>query len=161
MPEVWIVQHKVVRISFKLNYFIIVLCLHAVPFSPSLSLLPSPSLIHFPVELEGFQPGASGDLGTCRSWGFGLYSEGREKSSGVGLSLSAHTSVRVDLFLSMLYIHIRCKVLYFFKFYLFLEREEGRRKRGREASMCGCLSCAPSWVPGHNPGMCPDQESNQ
>ena len=114
MPEVWIVQHKVVRISFKLNYFIIVLCLHAVPFSPSLSLLLSPSLIHFPVELEGFRPGASGDLGTCRSWGFGLYSEGREKSSGVGLSLSAHTSVRVDLFLSMLYIHIPCKVLYIF-----------------------------------------------
>ena len=34
---------------------------------------------------------------------------------------------------------------------------QGRRKRGRETSMCGCLSGGPA----HNPGMCPDWESNQ
>ena len=27
--------------------------------------------------------------------------------------------------------------------------------------MCGCLSCAPYWGPAHNPGMCPDWESNR
>ena len=34
--------------------------------------------------------------------------------------------------------------------YLFLERGEGREK-GRETSMCGCLSCAPTWGPGPQP----------
>ena len=47
----------------------------------------------------------------------------------------------------------------FFKiFYLFIFREgKGRRKRGWEISMCGCLSCAPYW----GPGLCPDWESNR
>ena len=27
--------------------------------------------------------------------------------------------------------------------------------------MCGCLSCAPYWEPGPQPGMCPNWESNQ
>ena len=43
---------------------------------------------------------------------------------------------------------------YFFKkdfIYLFLERVEGGRKRGRETSMCGCLSCSPQWGPGPQP----------
>ena len=44
--------------------------------------------------------------------------------------------------------------------YLFLERGEGR-KRGRETSMCGCLSHTPYWDLACNPGMCPDLESNQ
>ena len=35
--------------------------------------------------------------------------------------------------------------------YLFLGREEGRKKRGRETSMCGCLSPAPHWGPGPQP----------
>ena len=34
--------------------------------------------------------------------------------------------------------------------YLFLERGEGR-ERGRETSMCGCLSRAPYWGPGPQP----------
>ena len=49
--------------------------------------------------------------------------------------------------------------------YLFLEKGKGRRKRGTETSMCGCLLCAPYWGPGMcpdmcNPGMCPDWELN-
>ena len=50
----------------------------------------------------------------------------------------------------------------FFKdfIHLFLGRGE-ERKRGRETSMCGCLSCAPYWEPGPQPGMCPNWESNQ
>ena len=32
-------------------------------------------------------------------------------------------------------------------FYLFLERGEGR-ERGRETSVCDCLSCTPHWGPG-------------
>ena len=35
--------------------------------------------------------------------------------------------------------------------YSFLERGEGRRKRGRETSMCGCLSHAPYWGPDPQP----------
>ena len=35
--------------------------------------------------------------------------------------------------------------------YSFLERGEGRRKRGRDTSMCGCLSLAPYWEPGLQP----------
>ena len=41
-----------------------------------------------------------------------------------------------------------------------LEREKGG-KRGRETSMCGCLSCMPTGDMSHKPGMCPDRESNQ
>ena len=35
--------------------------------------------------------------------------------------------------------------------YLFLERGEGREKRGRETSAYVCLSCAPNWEPGPQP----------
>ena len=35
--------------------------------------------------------------------------------------------------------------------YLFLERGKGGRKRGRETSMCGCLSLAPCWGSGLQP----------
>ena len=43
--------------------------------------------------------------------------------------------------------------LIFFKYfiYLFLDRGKGGRKRGRETSMCGCLSHHPSWGPGPQP----------
>ena len=34
-------------------------------------------------------------------------------------------------------------------------------KGERETSMCGCLSCPPTGDLAHNPGMCPDWESNQ
>ena len=40
--------------------------------------------------------------------------------------------------------------------YLFLEREEGKEKeRERETSMWGCLSHAPHWRPGPQPGHVP------
>ena len=39
--------------------------------------------------------------------------------------------------------------------YLFFREGKGGRKKGRETSMCGCLSRVP------NPGMCPDWQSNQ
>ena len=49
------------------------------------------------------------------------------------------------------------------RFYLFILERKGGRKRGREKSMCGCLSHAPYWGPDLdcNPGMCPDWELNQ
>ena len=43
---------------------------------------------------------------------------------------------------------------FFFKkrFYLFIFRERGREgEKGRETSMCGCLSCTPHWGPGPEP----------
>ena len=39
-------------------------------------------------------------------------------------------------------------ILFKILFTYFLEREKGREKRGRETSMCGCLSHAPYWGPG-------------
>ena len=43
--------------------------------------------------------------------------------------------------------------------YLCLHRGEGR-ERGRETSVCGCLSWTPTGDLACNPGMCPDWESN-
>ena len=37
---------------------------------------------------------------------------------------------------------------------------KGGRRRGRETSVWGCLSCAPTRHLAHNPGMHPDWESN-
>ena len=53
------------------------------------------------------------------------------------------------------------KAFYFFlRFYLFLERGEGKAKE-RETLMCGCLSHAPYCAnQACNPGMSPDWESN-
>ena len=49
--------------------------------------------------------------------------------------------------------------------FLSYRQGKGGRKRGRETSICGCLSRGPhwplSWPTAHNPGMCPDWESNQ
>ena len=39
-------------------------------------------------------------------------------------------------------------------FILFLERD-GEKERGSETSMCGCLSHAPHWGPGPQPGHVP------
>ena len=41
--------------------------------------------------------------------------------------------------------------IFFLRFYLFLERGKGERKRGRETSMCGCLSHALNWGSGPQP----------
>ena len=49
------------------------------------------------------------------------------------------------------------------RFLKFIFRERGREEeRGRETSMCGCLSHGPTRGPRYpcNPGMCPDWESN-
>ena len=44
----------------------------------------------------------------------------------------------------------------FLRFYLFLERGKGERKKERETSN-GCLSHTPTWGPACNPGTCPDR----
>ena len=38
---------------------------------------------------------------------------------------------------------------------LFIFRERGKRKRGKETSMCGCLSHTPYWGPGPQPRYVP------
>ena len=48
---------------------------------------------------------------------------------------------------------------FFLRFYLFHFQTEGTG--GRETSMCGCLSRAPTGGLACNPGVCPDWESNQ
>ena len=40
----------------------------------------------------------------------------------------------------------------FFRFYFFIFREKkGGRKRGKEISVCGCLSRDPHWAPSQQP----------
>ena len=39
----------------------------------------------------------------------------------------------------------------FFKDFIYFREGRGGRKRGRETSMCGCLSHAPYWGPGRQP----------
>ena len=55
-----------------------------------------------------------------------------------------------------LHLHLGQKSLIFF----FKREGKGRRKRGREISVCGCLSHAPYRGLAHNPGICPDWELN-
>ena len=56
-----------------------------------------------------------------------------------------------------LFILIMQVMLLFFKdfIYSFLEEGKGKRKRGRETSMCGHLSRAPNWVHGPQPRYVP------
>ena len=49
------------------------------------------------------------------------------------------------------------KICMYVCIYLFMTEGKG----GRKTSMCGCLSHAPTGDLAHNPGMCPDRESNQ
>ena len=46
----------------------------------------------------------------------------------------------------VIYLFIYLKILF-----IYLERGKGGRKRGREISMCGCLSRGPHWGPGPEP----------
>ena len=59
-------------------------------------------------------------------------------------------------------INVTRSIFLFLKIlFIFRERKEGV-KRGRETSMCGCLSRAPYQLGlACNPGMCPDWESNR
>ena len=59
-------------------------------------------------------------------------------------------------------IHSSNKYFYASAFYLFIFTEgKGGRKRGRETSMCGCLSHVPHRGPSQQPSMCAEWESNQ
>ena len=93
-----------------------------------------------------------------------------EKSS---LTFKLHTNFQISVELKInpkgqdfivLYFYLLANIfqhflLIFKDFYLFLEKE-GAKEKERETSMCGCLSHAPYWEPGLNPGMCPDWELN-
>ena len=49
-------------------------------------------------------------------------------------------------------LHKKTEGFFFLRFYLFIFREgTGGRKRGKEISVCGCLSRAPYWGPGLQP----------
>ena len=65
-------------------------------------------------------------------------------------------SLLQDVILSSKLISPAILILFYFLFYLFLEGKGGRK--GRETSMCGCLTSAP--YSAHNPGMRPDWELN-
>ena len=47
--------------------------------------------------------------------------------------------------ITLLFYFVKILFIYFYR------EGKGRRKRGRETSMCGCLSCAPYWGPGTQP----------
>ena len=51
-------------------------------------------------------------------------------------------------------VKFRCLTLFFFNFlkdFIYLFPERGGRKKGRETSVCGCLSRAPNWGAGLQP----------
>ena len=58
--------------------------------------------------------------------------------------------------LSLQPMHIFLKILF-----IYVKEGEGRRKRGRETSMYGCLLLTLTGDLACNPGMCPDWELNQ
>ena len=62
--------------------------------------------------------------------------------------MKAKIITRVKIITKSMYIYILKNILFI---YLFLRVGKGRRKRGRETSMCGCLLCAPNWGPGPEP----------
>ena len=69
-----------------------------------------------------------------------MWLEGRQRVMRVGVS-GPHGA---------LWAWEDCGVCLFLRFYLFLDRGEGREKE-RETLMCGCLSSAPYWGPGLQP----------
>ena len=54
-------------------------------------------------------------------------------------------------------------IFYFFKFYLFIFRESGKEgeREGEKHQCVVAFHLPPTGDPAHNPGMCPDWESNQ
>ena len=92
--------------------------------------------------------------------------------------IAQHTSVETRIHINQYSVLCSCNIvsfhlchlffvffsLYFLnfkRFYLFIFKEgKGRKKRGRETSMCGCLSYIPSGDLVCNPGMHPDWELN-
>ena len=72
--------------------------------------------------------------------------------------------VQTNVLFSKLFILMCLQMSYFYfsRMYLFIFREKGKegRKRGRETSMCGCLSLPLTGDLACNPDMCPDWESN-
>ena len=50
----------------------------------------------------------------------------------------------ISLLFLKIYFSVFLFLMFLKRFYLFIFRERGReRKKGRETSMCGCLSCTP------------------
>ena len=65
-------------------------------------------------------------------------------TSNVNLADLWNLALMKDTTLTLFYI-----IFSFFKDFIYLLLEgKGRRKRGRETSMCGCLSCTPFWGSG-------------
>ena len=70
-------------------------------------------------------------------------------------SLAFYVAFQIGFFHSVICIWVSSLsfqelIAHFFFFFFLRERErKGGRKRGREASMCGCLSCASHWGSGH------------
>ena len=67
------------------------------------------------------------------------------------LLISELQSIPIAITLSL--SNTLCKQFLFVRFYLFIFQRKGKgeRKRGRETSMCGCLSHAPFQGPGPQP----------
>ena len=59
-----------------------------------------------------------------------------------------------------MFVSLSLKSINIFLKSLFIYFEREGKGRGRETSMCGCLSRTPARDLAHNPGMCPDWESN-
>ena len=58
----------------------------------------------------------------------------------------------IDTIIIIFIFNIRTILKYFLNIlFIYFREGKGGRKRGRETSMCGCLSCVPRWGPGLQP----------
>ena len=79
----------------------------------------------------------------------------------IGKSNASHFIFLVKFVLALLGPVLFFSFLLNKDFIYFQTKGKGGRKRGRETSICCCLSCPPTGDLACNTGMCPDQESNQ
>ena len=59
----------------------------------------------------------------------------------------------------MSFVGIYVKVVFFLRFYLFVDREREREREGEKHQCVVASHVAPSGYLARNPGMCPDWES--
>ena len=87
-------------------------------------------------------------------------------NDGHHIAFSHHASLGSSGLWKFLVLPFVCMCFYLFFiflkiFILFFREGKGDRKRGRETSVCGCLSCTPYRWPGRQPRHVPHQEWNQ
>ena len=71
------------------------------------------------------------------------------------IKLTARLISRDNHYFKNVYLFSMYLALFYKDFIYFWREEKGGRKRGRETSVCSCLSCTPYWRPGLQPKYVP------